>query len=694
MTGFLLTELPLYFVFFCIAAGVGYAMLLYRKDSKLNAVSKLLKRGLFTLRFFAVSIIAFLLLAPVVKNIGSTIEPPLIVFAQDNSESLESYKNSEYLKNYGELLSATAQEYEIRDFKFGDKVNDSSAITFTDKQTDISQLIQEVQNKFYNRNIGALILASDGIYNKGQNPYYAGEALSFPIYTIALGDTSVQEDAALTGVNHNKIAFLNNEFPVQIQVSAKKMSGKSANLRVFEGEKLVHTTAVNYKTDDFFTKISFMLTADKSGVRKYTAVLDIIENEHSTQNNKRDFMVEIIDSKQKILLLADAPHPDIGAIKRAMETNANLEVNYFGIRDFTGNIADFDMVVLYQLPSVTNSASAVLQAISKQNIPTLYLLGTKSKLAEFNKLGAGVSVQHIAGSFDNAQGNLNPNFKLYELNPNLQSLLISAPPLYVPFGETTIHSGAEILAYQRIKNIQTDKPLFILNSGEINGRAKTAVILGEGLWQWAIYDYKQNNNQTLFNELINKTIQFLSIKADKDRFRVNVPKLVAENQDIKISAERYNKSYELITDSPVKFTLKDSAKVESNYLFTVSGNSYKLNLSTLRPGKYFWEAETLIDGKIEVKTGELSVAQINIESENITANHSILFALSKASGGHLFTETQLKSILDTIKQNPNIKPVSYTERKTESLLNNWWLLLLIISFLTTEWFLRKYHGTV
>jgi len=187
MTGFLLTELPLYFVFFCIAAGVGYAMLLYRKDSKLNAVSKLLKRGLFTLRFFAVSIIAFLLLAPVVKNIGSTIEPPLIVFAQDNSESLESYKNSEYLKNYGELLSATAQEYEIRDFKFGDKVNDSSAITFTDKQTDISQLIQEVQNKFYNRNIGALILASDGIYNKGQNPYYARRSTLLPYLYNSFG---------------------------------------------------------------------------------------------------------------------------------------------------------------------------------------------------------------------------------------------------------------------------------------------------------------------------------------------------------------------------------------------------------------------------------------------------------------------------------------------------------------------------
>ena len=39
-------------------------------------------------------------------------------------------------------------------------------------------------------------------------------------------------------------------------------------------------------------------------------------------NNVKDVFVDIIDGRQKILLLANAPHPDLGAIKNAIETIA------------------------------------------------------------------------------------------------------------------------------------------------------------------------------------------------------------------------------------------------------------------------------------------------------------------------------------------------------------------------------------
>ncbi len=694
MSDFLLTEQPIWFIIFCIAAGFGYAVLLYRHDGKLKETKPALRKLMFGLRFVSVTIIAFLLLSPLVKNFSRTVEKPIILLVHDNSESLAMYSKSEYLKQFLELKNKLTERYEIRLLTFGDRVSDSSKIDFSDKQTDISELMSDVQSRYFNRNVGAVVLASDGIFNKGMNPAYAAADFTFPVYTVALGDTSVRQDAVISAVNHNKIAFLNNEFPVQVIIAAKKMKGKSAKLQIFEDGKSIMNQLISYNSDDFFTKVNFILKAEKSGVRKFIVNLEYLDGELSSQNNKKEILVEVIDSKQKILILSDFPHPDIAAIRRALQTNANFETNYFSTKMFKGNVNDYDMVVLYQLPSVTNSAANILQTINKLGTPTLHILGTKSRVAEFNKLGVGVSVQHVANSYDAAQGQLNQNFKLFELNPNIQSLFLSAPPLQVPFGETVAVSGSEILAYQRLKNIPTEKPLIIINSGESSGKPKSAVILGEGLWQWAMQDYKQNQNQTLFNELINKTVQFLTLKADKDRFRVTCPKLVAENQEIKVSAERYNKSYEPITDDVVTFALIDSAKVEYKYEFSKSGSAYRLDLGTFPPGTYTWTAETTIDGKKESKKGELSVAEINIESENITANHAVLKTIAKETGAYMFAERNVSAVYDSIVNNPNIKPVSFSEKKTESLLNSWILFALILILLTAEWFLRKYHGTI
>ena len=36
--------------------------------------------------------------------------------------------------------------------------------------------------------------------------------------------------------------------------------------------------------------------------------------------------MEVLDARQKILLLFDGPHPDISVIKQAIESNKNYEV--------------------------------------------------------------------------------------------------------------------------------------------------------------------------------------------------------------------------------------------------------------------------------------------------------------------------------------------------------------------------------
>ena len=60
----------------------------------LGEISTYLKRLLFAFRFIIVTILCFLLLGPMIRNITREIEKPIIIIAADNSQSVIASKDS------------------------------------------------------------------------------------------------------------------------------------------------------------------------------------------------------------------------------------------------------------------------------------------------------------------------------------------------------------------------------------------------------------------------------------------------------------------------------------------------------------------------------------------------------------------------------------------------------------------------
>ena len=85
-----------------------------------------------------------------------------------------------------------------------------------------------IDNNFSNQNIGALVLVSDGIYNRGSNPVFQAAELQYPVYSVAFGDTTEIKDLLVKKINHNQVAYLGNNFPVEVQIQAKKFAGRDA----------------------------------------------------------------------------------------------------------------------------------------------------------------------------------------------------------------------------------------------------------------------------------------------------------------------------------------------------------------------------------------------------------------------------------------------------------------------------------
>ncbi len=688
----LITEYPIWFIIFCIATGFLFAWLLYRKDDKFSEASKLVGYLMFAFRFLSISIISFFLLSPIVKSLGKTIEQPIIVFAQDNSESVSYDKDN--IKLFNEKISnaflSKQKRYIFQSYSFGEKTFKTDSFSFSEKQTDISELISDIKNKYYHRNIGAIILASDGIYNKGTNPIYGINNINFPIYTIALGDTTIKEDLILSNIKHNKIAFLKNTYPIQVSVKAKKLKDKQTEIQIFEESKLIKSKKITIKNNDFFKKYNFEIKADKLGFHKLKIKLKEIDGEVNLKNNLKQIITEVTDSKQRILILANSPHPDISAIKQALELNQNFEIDVFIANNFSKSVQGYSLIILHQLPSKYNSANTVLPKILKSNIPVLYILGEQSSLQKFDNLNTGLLTGAYSNSADEVQGKLNVNFNLFDINPDIENISLNAPPILSAFGKYKISGNAQVLFSRKVKNINTGLPLLVFNYS--NGRNKTAVLTGEGIWRWRIFDYKLNKNHYLFNELINKTVQYLTQKETKEQLTIIADRIIPENQNFILKAKVFDSNFELVNTGNVTIEISNSENQTKKYVFDKMGKSFKLNIEKLEVGNYSWSAETIFKGKKIKKDGIFSVVPINIEAENTIANHNILYKISENTGGKLFYPTQISELIETIENNDNIVSVSYREKKTESLINFKILFFLILALLSAEWFMRKFYG--
>ncbi|GJM34858.1 MAG: hypothetical protein DHS20C18_38590 [Saprospiraceae bacterium] len=691
-------QYPAWYLLFCIVLGLGYALVLYFRDTTFQEQGSRVNWPLGILRFLAVTILSALLLSPLLKSVQNQKKKPVIVFAQDESESVAAAMNEEeraaYQQKMEQLKASFDDKYEIKAYDFGSEVREGIGYTYQDKVSNISKFLNNVYDLYSNQNLGAVILATDGIYNEGSNPLYSGSKITVPVYTIALGDTTPKRDLILKRVFNNRIAYLGDKFTIQIDIAAQNCPASATTLSVYKVEdgQTTRLTSENITIDrnDFFTTKEIILDADKSGVQRYRLSLSPIANEQSTINNTKDIFVDVLDARQKILILANAPHPDLTALRQSLSTNKNYQVEVANINGFQKTVRDYDLVILHQLPSLTNDANSIISTINDQKIPAFFIVGGQSNIQRLNQVQALVNIRPGTSGTNEVQARLAPDFNLFTIGETISNDISTFPPLIAPFGEFDLVGDGQVLLYQRIGKIDTRYPLLLL--GDSNG-AKRGVLCAEGLWKWRLFDYLQHENHFIFDELLGKALQYVGVKEDKRRFRVNVSKnIFDENEAIYFDAELYNNSYELINVPDVNLTIADNTGKEFNFVFTKTENAYVLNAGLLPVGNYTFRSTTSYNGEQFNYTGQFSVQPIQLEVYETTADHSMLRLLSDKFGGKLVYPNQMEQITSLIEEKGTVKPINYTTTKTKSVINLKWIFFLLLGLISVEWFFRRYWG--
>lgn len=685
----------------CIVAGLAYSFFLYYRSKSFDGKKRRLKILLGVLRFLSIFLIGMLLLGPLFKTTEKESKRPNIAILQDDSKSIGQWlgtDKNDYRNKIVALADALKEKFNVDVYAFGKDVIETivDSLNLVEEQTNIGKAIEYVSDIYEGDNLGTVIIATDGLYNDGKSPIYSNFNHPAPIYGIAMGDTTSKNDLMVKRVLHNEVAYLGDQVTVQADIVATGSNGNRTRLTV--QRKLdnsfvnVYTKDIAINSDNFYTSDEVTLDLNQVGIVQYRFMASPLNNESNKENNVRDIFIEVLDARQNILILAHAPHPDLGTLKQLLERNKNYEALISFDLPTSREMGEVDMVIFHNLPSKRLSIKALVAELDRKKTPRVFITGNQTDLPSFNTAQKIINIKGQNQVVNQAQAVIVDGFNSFSISDNLKGRFKQYPPLSAPFGEYTANQPMATLLNQKIGTVATNFPLISFNDQE---GVKTAFIFGEGLWKWKYFDFAESGNFDVVGELIDKTILYASTVEDKRKFRVSTSESIyPEYDDIIFNAELYNSSYELVNDAEVTLTILNQSNQEFKYTFYPDDKGYLLNAGKLIPGDYRYRANTSYGGESFEAAGRFSVREIQYELFDLEANQSVLNALAQKSDGKVYSTDQIDALTAEILSNDNLKPVIYLNQTTKSILDYKWLFALLALLLGTEWFLRRYFGSL
>jgi len=679
--------IPIFFL------SLGLTFLIYQNKGWVKELKTNQRLTLRVLRFSSLFLILFLLLGIILQATNYREEKPVFISLVDNSSSMLNYKDSSIIKgqiqNFKKELSEKFKDrFELIELNVGTIVS-NDPLKFNENTSALELGFEKINVDYYNRNIGGIAFISDGNYNVGANPSYAAEKISLtPIFTLTVGDTIPKKDHFIKHITANDIAFLNNEFPVEVDIEAFKIGKRNANISIYKNGQKISSQVLKYESGKYdFTEANFILKADNIGFQTYTVKLEAIDGEYTLKNNQRSFYVEVIDSRNKVLLLSGAPHPDISALKSVLDEYEGSEVITSLYSEWNKSLDGVDLIIWHE-PGI-NFDQNTLQLIKQKNIPIFFIIGPNTSSGTISKLNIGITVA-AGNQTDENQAVISKSFSAFELSDKTVEAIDFFPPLTCKFGTISINGSNEVLLNQRIGSITKKEPLlFFLNQNN----AKFGVLYGEGLWRWRINNHLRNSNQEAFNEFFSKITNYLLVKQQGAGLRIEFPKRFTIDEEVLVNASFYNSSLEPITTPKISIEITDQKGKKYKSQFGLVGTSYKLALGKLKSGNYSWSAKTTFNGKSYSKKGNFLVEDIQIEKTESNANQGVMKQLSKQSNGKFYLLKNYKKALEDISNRKDITTISYAETSFDDLIEYIVIFILIFLLLSGEWFLRRWYGS-
>lgn len=661
-----------------VAGGLSYYHYFYKAKSK-SKVHLLLA----FLRFFTILGILLLLINPKITRQTYEVQKTPLPIVIDNSSSIIALNANQNALNLFQKLTthkALGEKFDVQSYQFDTEMELSDKFDFKGTQTNVESVAKNLKNSYRNKTFPT-VLITDGNQTSGNDYVYSFDPNN-KVYPLILGDTATVLDLRIDQLNVNKYAFHKNQFPVEVFLRYSGTQQLTANFSISQGNSVLNRQSVSFSPSKKSVVLKVLLPANSVGLQVFKASLTSGETERNTYNNSKNFAVEVIDQKSEIAIVSAISHPDIGVLKRSIETNQQRKVTVVKPNEIK-SLQDYNVLILYQ-PSF--SFKALFEANKKANRNTWIITGTNTDFAFLNQQQTQFEFK-MSGQAEDYLADFNGQFNLFALD-NIG--FDHFPPLQHSFGTITSKENTNVLLSSKIRNIATNAPLLAFSE---NQGKRSAFLFGENIWKWRIQYYQDHQSFEQFDVFIDKTIQFLSTNTSKKALIVNHESFYNSGEAIAISAQFFNKNYEL--DEKARLTIAVSNQGTNQvkqYDLLRNNTAFKVNLDGLAAGKYQFTVKELNSNS--TYSGHFEILDFDIENQFVNPDWVKLNQLAEQTLGRAYMPDQAEELIQTLLENEEYKTVQKSIIRKVPLIDSILLLVLLVITLGSEWFIRKYNGMV
>ena len=688
------------------------AVIYYRKT--LPPLSTLRRYTLTILRSISLIIIFFILFKPVLELFLEQREKPAVAIIYDNTGSMKIKENLgergdslqyalAYFRENWSPDSISLKQYHLAS-TLANLTNDS--LDFSGSQTNLSAALESIQDSLLPHNIQTIVLFSDGQFNTGPNPLIIAKKSAAPIYTVTVGDSIAKKDVQLSSLKFPPVAYAGDSILIKIDISQTGFSSENRIVRLRQNDRQISSRSILLPPSGFQKQIEFVVKTGEPGEYRYSIDIETDQQEITSQNNTRQFLLTILKSKLKVLLISGQPTFDQQLLLRVLRQLPDVQLSvlsensaggFYEKNSQTIRADSMDAILMLGYPTRNSNSpflNSTILAIQKNNIPCFVVISRSTYLASLAPLAELLSLQKDSRINESAEilaelttaGILHPVTRIDDDNQILQELWRDLPPVTGYGSGLKLLDPALVLLRGSSPQGEPAAPLLYTSS---RGENKALVLAAANVGNWHFQLQDDLRRESLFKNFLDHAIRWLVSREDLQKISISPNQKVFTLGDVvEFSGQVFDEFYRPLSDAQVELKIRGD-NFELDEMINQQGDEYRFQTSGIPSGSYTYQVlAKKTDQSIGQIQGRFVVEQLELELQETRANPSLLKEIPATAGGKNW------SVKRALEEIPRFRFREQVQILTieHVLWNKWYWLLLLVLFLSTEWFMRKRWG--
>ncbi len=297
---------------------------------------------LTALRMAALALVVFCLFRPTLVVKAAVPQQNVVAVLLDDSRSMQiadwnSQPRAEFLRQQfaagtSPLLKALSDRFLVRVFRFSataGRVSSVKDLSFGGSQTKIGTALDGVREELAGLPVAGVVLVTDGAdTTEGSiaNTLLNLKADKLPVFTVGVGSAKLPRDIQIDRVSTPRTVLKGASLLVDAIITQTGYAGQTVTLDVEDDGRIVGSQKVQLPIDGSPATVRVRATASEPGPRVFSFRVAPQQGEVVTQNNARESLVEVRDTREKILYFEGEPRSEMKFVRRAVVDDKNLQI--------------------------------------------------------------------------------------------------------------------------------------------------------------------------------------------------------------------------------------------------------------------------------------------------------------------------------------------------------------------------------